>query len=610
MATFKSDLIFPIIRSDDLLICIVCFHNVWLTKSQSNRPGQISGFLDSSMSVYLQPQHIAEKSITKKSITKDEHPYPPAGSVTSRLAGYSRLVFNIPFNRSIQLTLEDILDALPELPLRVAQIARKPGPFQTAIELPYRLILTPRQQGRWRHASKPINHNEWKELWHTSLTKNMDVRAIHNIQRQDDDFSTSLNNKDRRNIVDLTSQSREFSRKPVPLQAEQFMLSTLGGWLKIKGDWDVERISLEAWNHQVIMGRDQFVRIVEKGFIFPFGHKASKVTIHERQFVFDTNQKGYTAYLLKHEFITLRDVTCEYKTRGSLFRSISIQPQVTPDLFIPEENPKSKHFWIQIPSDNSNQGKDLLFHLQGMDWEDNVIEWTSPLIFVEEGGKIQDVQKLYGDSNGDGNDKRRKRQFSGQSIAFAPSSNGTEGKTTLKTLEISFIGEGEALSRLIPRMKEAKVEIPAVQQLLGEEVPCTIEWEETYLKKEDREIGNVGEVFAKIKDTESKIKFDPQKVGGMLAPDLNISGLSRTFGPVGGKIEDMIGKGNNEFSPGGVFPDVKLLGCILLKDIVKNISLNSLKDTIEIPSLITRKEEDTLITEYHWEVKNTNGHLD
>jgi hypothetical protein len=45
-----------------------------------------------------------------------------------------------------------------------------PGSNETAIEMPYRLIISPNQYGAWAHASKPVSSQAGRtELWHTRL---------------------------------------------------------------------------------------------------------------------------------------------------------------------------------------------------------------------------------------------------------------------------------------------------------------------------------------------------------------------------------------------------------------------------------------------------------
>src|SRR5207247_4483445 len=59
-------------------------------------------------------------------------------------------------------------DQLGILPLLLAPHA--PSRSVTALELPYRLIVSPIEDAHWRHADLPVVHRERTELWHTRLT--------------------------------------------------------------------------------------------------------------------------------------------------------------------------------------------------------------------------------------------------------------------------------------------------------------------------------------------------------------------------------------------------------------------------------------------------------
>lgn len=64
----------------------------------------------------------------------------------------------------------DLGEALPFIPLIFGP--HKPARNVTALELPYRLILSPVPLAYWRHPTKPVVHNGRTELWHTRLTAN------------------------------------------------------------------------------------------------------------------------------------------------------------------------------------------------------------------------------------------------------------------------------------------------------------------------------------------------------------------------------------------------------------------------------------------------------
>ena len=60
------------------------------------------------------------------------------------------------------------IGALPFLPVFLSP--HQPAPTVTALELPYRVILSPTPLSNWWHAKVPVVHNERTELWHTRLT--------------------------------------------------------------------------------------------------------------------------------------------------------------------------------------------------------------------------------------------------------------------------------------------------------------------------------------------------------------------------------------------------------------------------------------------------------
>src|SRR5690606_17666783 len=53
-----------------------------------------------------------------------------------------------------------------------ARYSSRPTPTQTAIEAPYRLVISPSQEGRWVHATDPVGAEDEPrnvELWHSRL---------------------------------------------------------------------------------------------------------------------------------------------------------------------------------------------------------------------------------------------------------------------------------------------------------------------------------------------------------------------------------------------------------------------------------------------------------
>ena len=206
-----------------------------------------------------------------------------------------------------------------------------PGPLETAIEAPTRLIISPNQLNDFVHASaandqtatdyiypksdgkglgvnNPLNTNQGRivELWHTrmgvktssgKINENdyMLLKTIRALWSTDygspgieQPFRSALDSRDRHLLVRQTSDFGIDNYTPRPVQANRLMLSPLGAWLNFDGNFDYpdrpgKGLEILKWQHRSTMGRDQFVKIVQAGFLYPFGHKASLVKITERK---------------------------------------------------------------------------------------------------------------------------------------------------------------------------------------------------------------------------------------------------------------------------------------------------------------------------------------
>jgi hypothetical protein len=676
-----------VVRPQDLLELVFEFVQVDFTPPSGGQPGQVVGLQQSFLSVYFQAQHLAEEAvfensggfkqdpdIEKKDPQPDATPEPPSpGSVGALLAGPSRLAFTIPPGVAIPYTLTGLLEAMQTLPPSLSalvrwkppgclpaffanpRIARRPPQVAfparniTAIEAPYRLVLSPDEQGRWDHSTTPVIHQNRTELWHTRLNpdtsnENMYMRAIWSPDfdrnalqdHSNEPFRMSLTGRDRNELVHLTSNyylsSLKGSYMPEPVEASQVALSTLGAWLKVRGDWpvvdeiqtpDTRRLTVEEWNHQAAMGRDQYVRVVYAGYLFPFGHRASLVKITERKFFFHDNPPGYIAYLFQRMYVIVRQPELSYTHRDLPFRKVLIKTRVTPNLDDPTgvdgnvlPGIGQEAFWPRISMD-SNVSRDFLFHLTGYDWQGEVIEFTSPLIFVDLSVDATDIDKVIQHYMKPANADRRLRPITGQAVAYAPSLD--KGDTTLDTDQISFgaLPKPGAVQgpRFLPAMEYGSVDVPAITRMLGTPKLYEIEYEDSYKATTGlTQIGNKGEVYLKLrKDVD--LNFQVDKGGGLAAPDIKITALSRSLGPVDSSPYDFKASETSTISTsvldGGfvvekIFKDVKLLGGIPLGSIINNVADfgHAFSAGENIPTLKSVVENvngvDTLRTSYVW----------
>src|SRR5258706_8705044 len=124
------------------------------------------------------------------------------------------------------------------------------------------------------------------------------------------------------------------------------MLTSQGAWLRSRGAWNTEAIpqfDLEEWRHIATLARDHYVRVVYRGFLYPFGHRASLIKVTERKIQpiqgGDFNGEP-AAYLRQRMFIVVREPEKQYLDAPYQFqgREMPLAPRVrlttlvTPDI--------------------------------------------------------------------------------------------------------------------------------------------------------------------------------------------------------------------------------------------------------------------------------------
>jgi hypothetical protein len=671
-----------LIRAADHLVLDLEFRGVDFTPPTGLQPGEVRGAANAFLIVHFQPQHIHEQAFyefdpkVQASKPPPPNPAPTAsdplrspGLVQSRLAGRSRLSFAVPPGEAFAYTVDGILGALDRLPLSVTPVSayhpeltgclpldvllrfvryppppkvKPPGATHTAIEAPYRLILSPDDFSTWSHATGPITHDDWTELWHTRLgsRKGADpgVRAIWSpdfratslqnhytlaAPTSVDPFRASLDARDRNELVHLTSNHYIKDFIPSSVETERFVLTSLGAILRVDGAWSAPEkqnppppgnLTVEQWRHDAHIGRDQHVRVVYKGFLVPFGHRASVVKVTERKFYRDPNGKpGYIAYLWQRFFIIVREPLRSYEPREMPFRTVRIRTKVTPTLADPGNHPLigglgQSAFWPHLATSPNSPADDkpFLFDIVATDWSGHTSEFGAPMAFVDVNVNVQnggvDVRNAY---NGTTDSELRDAHLGGQPVTMAPSV--TAGDTVLDTSAVTFgaLPRSGAGPTFQPAVDKADVAIPAVKQATGGSGVARIVWEPSYLAAAaaGNAIGNAAGAFAKVVSSSQLAFGSTERSGGLVAPDLSISGLSRSLGPIGGAAGDMVG---GKFDPAAIFGAVKLLGGIELWKIVDNLVVSeALIAANKVPKLVTERKGDRIVTTYVWELNRS-----
>lgn len=528
------------------------------------------------------------------------------------------------------------------------------GEMETSIEVPYRLFLSPNQFAAWKQEAKLKNRPDLQgstlstyELWHTRLmstncqgridtsgaTKPIKtVRALWgtDINGEWSDkperdmspdgigmtdsvglnkFITSLYNDDRHCIVHQTSNFSIAGFTPKPVQVNNLMLSTLGAWLDASVAFKrpelknvLSDLNMLKWKHVATLARDHYVEVVYAGNMFPFGHEAALVRITERK-----PKNGFAGNWQRY-FVAITEEEKKYNPinrNGSHnafpFSTIRIVTAATPTIKSPDKfagaiaGQNDAQF---VPTLQNNQP--FKFKIVAYDLDGGDVSFEMPLVFVSTNVSVNDQQAFH-QSNIDKLTNAYKTRtdlntvsLRNQLMALARSVN-KPGETHYETASVIFTGVFDPVEApgFIPKTISLSVFTAAVENITGLRKPLKIEL------VDDR---NKGNVFAKLSNSPGNkvnVNFNGSgnKTGGSLSPNFSITGLSKTYGVISGKIEDAA---NAIMDPVQYFNlDAKLFGIINLSDIIKATG-NLLDNESPIPALKNIDTDEAKITQYTW----------
>ncbi|MFB2598501.1 hypothetical protein ACEXQE_11950 [Herbiconiux sp. P17] len=532
---------------------------------------------------------------------------------------------------------------LPGVLLNPSTLSRPPEAGETSIEAPFRLAVSPAPDGRWTHASQPVRGGdvpargepELVELWHTRLARLADAtsepledpddrkRIVRAVWTRDRDglldqewanpkadqaggalfdaspgdekpFLGSLNRSDRQRLVRQSSESWAPNRRstpipPVPVAARRLWLSAYGAALDLHGQWNTKPYSaagiasILAWDHVATGGRDQYVRVVYPGYLYPFGHRTVLVKVTQRVI---RPSDDPLAELVQRRYLAVTQPVNTYDSNEFPFVSIRLSPVITPDL--DEGATNGDKFWPTVG------GLPFPFRAEAIDKSGARVHLDVPLMWVAEHASAADQQAAI-DAEYDASPLRAV-PARGQLIAFAqplPRSGSVSppngGDPIVETNLLRFRGAA-GLGTATPRVSSADVVVTAAKQIAGVD-SLTIAYHSAY-RTDGFSAANTGKVWAialtqehitsvdyvdVVLDGEATLQEVPilsfgdpdhssESGGGFVQPSQPLAGLSALTGIVG----DPDGARTQQFDPSaalaGALP--KLFGLIPLEDII------------------------------------------
>lgn len=568
---------FVLRRREDMLNLRVRTRNIELAVRDGRTVlMRVSADEDAYLVVEFGPQHVMEQAYDAGPPTG-----PPAGS---RLAGPSRLAFKVtdrlpfPFTASALLNWEGWSPRLVEHAVTGSTTApRAPRDDETALELPWRMLISPDEHGRWAHRTGPVTHDGWTELWHTRLRPDSAaagalVRAVwltHPRTQEwiaagtrpaqadeDTPFTTALELRRQFDIVRLSSDGRLRGDLPTPVRADRLMLSGLGAWYDLHGVWDKPDpadhfdTDLAEWQQRGTMGRDHYIRTVDRGCLFPFGHRAVLITITEREFGDGTGGARGAAFLRRRAFVVPVEREKVYEgdpampdgQRALPFRRIRVLTDTTPE--IAKEPLVGTSAEAVIPTVG---GEWFPFQFNGTDWAGQDVPFSCPIVFVSDSAIHDDafrgrVIAAYASYERPAGHRLDTIDLAARKVALAEP--GKPGDTTLTVQSISFGGDHPATADLTgsrpvvpvyPRMTRCEVHLPEAAALVGRELRnVALEYFTAHLRPQGENLAGVFLQSAKDAATR-ELDYAVDRVGGLANPQTAINGFAREIGPVVGQ---------------------------------------------------------------------------
>ncbi len=407
-----------IIRPDDLLHLAVDLMNLRVSVDRHFLE-RIDPAVPAWLAFLLPPQHLSEQGFMEYKDHADPAGRPPVGYVA---AGPSRLVFALP-DDVVRWPLDVAsLLAWERLTPRLAGNALPPdataGPRpipptsgESAVEVPYRLLLSPDSRARWAHRVLPFAGGERYEVWHSLLRPDglpegpdtrgrpVPVRAI-GFRDVGNSFTASLSTEDLDDVVTLSGDFGNHPKTaaelgltvlqwierlraaglwgrpvvPVPLSADHFEVGPLGAHVRVRGLFDfpaedqdpallellgVKAPSLQQYEHILGAGRDQWVKVVRRGYV-DTGQRASLIKITHRSFepiqvgvgqgpAGPFSIYGTRAYLRQFYQVVIQEPTIDFARLASgytsggremPFRSLRLTTLASPKIDLPSSDPE------------------------------------------------------------------------------------------------------------------------------------------------------------------------------------------------------------------------------------------------------------------------------
>lgn len=502
--------------------------------------------------------------------------------------------------------------------------------------------------------------------------------------------STVLSPRDRSDLVQLQACSPGNERGS-NIVAHQLMLSALGASLDLSYKAPNPKcvtVTLSAFKQKTYLGRDQSGYVAREGCLMCYGHEAVVEETSDRTLM--KYQDRTCAVMKKVRRIRIRVPLKIYPERNEFsFKSIRIAPDVTPEIEMVDYAKgaywiyeKGAPFLFQIEAVDQT-GTSIKWQ-QALVFVDSTVcgnyrainaviskyqndpekrnevqlngQGVALVPYSERGEYRYRVERMrcgaetvgsdqssedhpgpseFGKYPLDRNMLQNRPRNEGRGKLFKPD-RFSKDKRTRGAIVDEARSSTPGSNYFLPVISEWSIRVPSIETLLKAstsgtpasvaDAPIRITYHDQFLKVGFDNTKNPGEIFAKLV-TPVPLRFSSDKVGGLAKPDIDIIGLSRCNGPVGGpgtnpsRSDEILTqlmaatqlqqtKGMNAVAAedfftsqgvgeGGELFNATLLGAISLKDIIEEAEIPRLTTKVDPPPPAT---PEIVTTQYHFEV--------
>ena len=538
---------FLLVRRDDLVHIGLQFANFRLDQpavTGGTRP-RLVALDNASIAVTFPPQALSEDDFVWHDLSR---------RTFSIAAGSSRVTFTVPAGTALELTAKGVLTALQSPNVAVVPSAFGTANPPTAIEIPWKLLVTPvpRDVGAPGSSRVPIlskhpvqpatSPSAVTGLWRAQLRSpdgdatDADI-AVLPLVNLDGDMPRPghLTQDVREHII---NQMRLHLSRPI---ARRFELTTIGGSLQVAGSW-----ANFEWSQDVILGRDHKIRTSIGGVLYPFGHRALLTTVTEREFkppgaasaapnaTDDPPQqfpKDGVAGLFSTSTLTIVERVHafthdsphgrqfpfhEVEILGRTF--LDIQPQFNPIIIIRDADGTAHQFALRCAGANAD------------------VVLTLPLLFVEDGvtGDATDLQNNWNEAAQEVDGGRPGVEgiavaLPGVPINMFPGAARQGDPRDLYALQEVVVDGAQEGGFFHPVLSQFTVQLPTLRALLQKpSVQAALSYTPDFLRVGDQ----VDVALAMAEQVGIDFTASPQRSGGLMAPSYKVDAISHQRGPV------------------------------------------------------------------------------